>query len=65
MTNCLDSCRTHLFAWNKLAFGLVKWQIEKLENSLQHLKQHPQRNFDQIQEVRKSLNYWLNVENKM
>ena len=65
ITNCLDSCRARLSAWNKLEFGHVKWQIERLENSLQHLEQHPERNFEQIQEVHRSLNYWLDVENTM
>lgn len=65
ITNCLDSCRARLSAWNKLEFGHVKRQIERLENPLQHLEQHPECNFEQIQEVHRSLNYWLDVENTM
>nr|POF16853.1 hypothetical protein CFP56_17421 [Quercus suber] len=61
ITNCLDSCRAHLSAWNKLEFGHVKRQIERLEKSLHHLEQHPERNFEQIQEVLRSLNYWLDA----
>ena len=65
ITNCHATCHDQLTAWNKLEFGHVKRQIERLENSLQHLEQHPERNFEQIQEVHRSLNYWLDVENTM
>ena len=65
ITNCLDSCRARLSAWNKLEFGHVKRQIERSENSLRHLGQHPKHNFEQIQDVRRSLNYWLDAENTM
>ena len=63
ISNCLASCRTRLFAWNKTEFGHVRRQIERLEVTLQSLEPHPLQNYVKIHEVRKSLNCWLDAKN--
>nr|POF15934.1 hypothetical protein CFP56_42759 [Quercus suber] len=65
ITNCLDSCRDRLTSWNKLEFGHVGRQIARLEQELQALDHQPQQNLERIQEVRKALDCWLDIENTM
>ena len=37
MTNCLESCRERLLAWNKSEFGHVGQRIDSLQKRLQAL----------------------------
>ena len=65
ITNCLDSCRAKLSTWNKTNFGHVRRQVDRLTKKLQALERQPINNEDEIHEVYKALNCWLNVENTM
>ena len=65
ISNCLDSCKTNLSAWNKSKFGHVRSHIERLEVTLQSLEQHPQQNYAKIHEVRNSFDCCLDAENTM
>ena len=65
ITNYLDSCKARLETWNKTEFGHVGRQITRLEKELQALEQNPQQHVEQIHEVRKALNCWLDAENTM
>ena len=65
ISNCLESCRARLSAWNKTEFGHVGRQIARLEKELQSLEQHHHPNHEKIEEVRKALNCWLDAENTM
>ena len=65
ITNCHASCRDRLTAWNKREFGHVRNMIAKLNRKLQVLEHHPISNDTEIQEVRASLNRWLDAENTM
>nr|POE92969.1 hypothetical protein CFP56_48115 [Quercus suber] len=51
ISNCLESCRARLSAWNKTEFGHVGKQIARLEKELQSLEQHPHPNHEKIEEV--------------
>lgn len=63
--NCLDSCRSRLASWNKTEFGHMGRQITWLEKELQALEQSLLQDLEQIHEVHKALNYWLDAENTM
>ena len=65
ITNFLDSCKARLETWNKIEFGHIGRQITRLEKELQALEQNPQLHVEQIHEVRKALNCWLDAENTM
>nr|POE90757.1 hypothetical protein CFP56_27341 [Quercus suber] len=51
ISNCLESCRARLSAWNKTEFGHVGKQIARLEKELQSLEQHPHPNHEKIEEA--------------
>ena len=63
--NYHSSCRDRLSIWNKTEFGQFGKQIERLNQKLQTLEQHPIRNESTIQEVRRALNRWLDAKNTM
>ena len=65
ITNYHASYRDQLTAWNKLEFGHIGNKITKLNQKLQVLEHHPIRNDIEIQEVRATLNRWLDAENTM
>lgn len=66
-TNCINSCRTRLQVWNKMEFGHVGRKIDDLEKRLQRLELlHGSKEIDdEIMEVQKALNIWLDAESTM
>ena len=63
ITNCLDSCRERLMAWNKSEFGHVGNKIDSLQKRLQMLETLPSTLATDIEisEVRSALNVWLDA----
>ena len=66
-TNCIDICRSRLQVWNKMEFGHVGRKIASLEKQLKRLELLPgtKEIDDEIIEVRKALNVWLDAESTM
>ena len=66
-TNCIDICRSRLQVWNKMELGHVGRKIASLEKQLKRLELLPgsKETDDDIMEVRKALNIWLDAESTM
>ena len=66
-TNCIDICRSRLQVWNKMEFGHVGRKISGLEKQLKRLELLPgtKEIDDEIMEVRKGLNIWLDADSTM
>ena len=66
-TNCINICRSRLQVWNKMEFGHVGRKIAGLEKQLKRLELLPgtKEINDEIMEVRKALNVWLDAESTM
>ena len=67
ITNCHDTCRERLMAWNKSEFGHLGHKIDSLQKKLQMLEMLPSTlaTNTEISEVRSALNVWLDAENTM
>ena len=48
--------------WNKSDFGHVRRQVDRLTKKLQALERQPISNEDEIHEVCKALNCWLDAD---
>ena len=66
-TNCINNCRTRLQVWNKTEFGHIGRKIASLEKRIQRLEllNGSKEIADEIMEVRKALNIWLDAESTM
>ena len=66
-TNCINNCRTRLQVWNKIEFGHIGRKIASLEKRIQRLEllNGSKEIADEIMEVRKGLNIWLDADSTM
>ena len=66
-TNCINNCRTRLQVWNKIEFGHIGRKIASLEKRIQRLEllNGSKEIADEIMEVRKALNIWLDADSTM
>ncbi|KAF3968437.1 hypothetical protein CMV_007675 [Castanea mollissima] len=65
--NCIDECRQKLMQWNVSEFSHVGRNIDLLQEKLQLLEEKPAHTEDTvaIDNVRKDLNIWLEMEETM